>query len=87
MCVGAHTRAALRDIYSPSLMITLQIDELLGDRSHYWLAQTTPDCPLDYPAIGKLQFSTHKLRYARQALRCPQMPARDLLRKVSEPQR
>lgn len=22
-------------------MITLQIDKLLGDRSHYWLAQTT----------------------------------------------
>ena len=65
-------------------MVILQIDKLLGDRSHYWLAKTTNIAHSTIQHMARSQ--TRGISYATldrlcEALRCE--PG-DLLRKVPE---
>jgi putative transcriptional regulator len=66
-------------------MIKLQINELLVDRSHYWLAQTTH---VAHSTIRSL--ATHRskgIRYATLDKICEALGCQpgDLLRKVPDP--
>jgi putative transcriptional regulator len=68
-------------------MIKLQINELLVDRSHYWLAQTTH---IAHSTIRNL--ASHRsqgLKYATLDKLCDAFNCQpgDLLRKVPEPSR
>ena len=68
-------------------MITLQIDKLLGDRSHYWLAQTTH---IAHSTIRRLASpKSQRISYATLDKLCDALKCQpgDLLRKVSEPPR
>lgn len=57
-------------------MINLQINELLGRPFPLLAGANNAHCPLDHPVLGKLRVPTHKLRHARQALRCPKNASR-----------
>jgi putative transcriptional regulator len=68
-------------------MIKVQINELLVDRSHYWLAQTTN---IAHSTIRSL--ATHRskgIRYATLDKLCDAFECQpgELLRKVPEPPR
>ena len=68
-------------------MITLQIDKLLGERSHYWLAKTTQ---IAHSTIQRLASSrTHGISFATLDKLCDALKCQpgDLIRKVPEPQR
>ena len=65
-------------------MITLQIDQLLGDRSHYWLAQTTR---IAHSTIRRLASSrTHGISFATLDKLCDALKCQpgDLIRRLPE---
>lgn len=68
-------------------MITLQIDTLLGDRSHYWLAQTTQ---IAHSTIQRLaSHTTNGIRFDTLEKLCDALKCQpgDLLSRVPEQRR
>jgi DNA-binding Xre family transcriptional regulator len=82
VCCRTDQRAFLRHIV---FMITLQINELLGDRSHSWLAKITQT---EYSVIRNLASQrSQRINYATLNKLCDALKCQpgDLLRKARKP--